>query len=636
MKLLYHSYFSPVLLFLCLLGMNPQLYASSGPDTLAITGKAVYPVNNYLHWIETKDRLSADEAYQLLKNTKGQLLAPQSSINSGFDDYYYWLSFNLKNTSASEKSVFYKFNYPFLNNIEVYKHTDSGFEKLFKTGADSGFNTRIYPYHDFVFPIRLRAGESGSFLIMAERKGERFSTTPELISDKLFKEKEQQLYIIIGIIAGMMLFNIIINLFLGVSLGDKIHYLYAAYVMSALLWVLSSVGADYQFLFPDYPAVFGISQFVAGGITMVLMAQLAIVFLELRNSNTKSYYYLNLCKWVLLFALIFRIGFYILFPKQEWANKIIGNVYLAAITGIAVSIIWAAAVRIQQGFKPAWFYLAAISFLAVSIFKTSYVILTTNDLSVLVSPPTIIQIGLIIESLTIFAGIIYKYAILKKEKKELAIRLADQKLEMTQNVVAAQEEERKRLAQDLHDDLGATLSTLLLHITNQHDFSHEHYDKRSVEITQKALADLRSISHDLLPKDFSNIHLFQALKNRIAELNNIEPTRFWLSTDGDDKQLSEIQALTIYRIVNELMNNTIKHAKASQANIDMIIVEENITLIYEDNGIGFSERGDEKGIGIRNIHSRVAFLEGEVNTDYNRQGTTVIIVIPLKKYKTDE
>ncbi len=84
------------------------------------------------------------------------------------------------------------------------------------------------------------------------------------------------------------------------------------------------------------------------------------------------------------------------------------------------------------------------------------------------------------------------------------------------------------------------------------------------------------------------------------------------------------------------MNNTIKHAKASQANIDMIIVEENITLIYEDNGIGFSERGDEKGIGIRNIHSRVAFLEGEVNTDYNRQGTTVIIVIPLKKYKTDE
>ncbi len=75
-----------------------------------------------------------------------------------------------------------------------------------------------------------------------------------------------------------MLFNIIINLFLGVSLGDKIHYLYAAYVMSALLWVLSSVGADYQFLFPDYPAVFGISQFVAGGITMVLMAQLAIVF----------------------------------------------------------------------------------------------------------------------------------------------------------------------------------------------------------------------------------------------------------------------------------------------------------------------------------------------------------------------
>lgn len=130
--------------------------------------------------------------------------------------------------------------------------------------------------------------------------------------------------------------------------------------------------------------------------------------------------------------------------------------------------------------------MAAVCFLAGSIFKTCYVILTTNDLSVLVSPPTSIQIGLIIESLIIFAGIIYRYSVLKKEK-ELAIKLTNQKLEMTQNIIAAQEEERKRLAQDLHDDLGATLSTLLLHITNQHDVTNNPYNERSIEITQKHL-----------------------------------------------------------------------------------------------------------------------------------------------------
>ena len=82
---------------------------------------------------------------------------------------------------------------------------------------------------------------------------------------------------------------------------------------------------------------------------------------------------------------------------------------------------------------------------------------------------------------------------------------------MTQNIIAAQEEERKRLAQDLHDDLGATLSTLLLHITNQHDIINNPYNERSIEITQKALADLRNISHDLLPKDFFDNWSFSRL-----------------------------------------------------------------------------------------------------------------------------
>ncbi|WP_236900570.1 7TM diverse intracellular signaling domain-containing protein [Elizabethkingia ursingii] len=630
MKLLYHKYLGAVILLLCFCSINQFVYASPSYDTLAITDMDRYPVNNDLYWLRTNEKLSADKAYELLKNGKGRKLAPDVSINSGVAGNYYWLTFTIKNTSGSQKDLFYKFNYPFLNNVEAYRLTSSGFKRFMKTGAESEFDTRDYPYHDFVFPIRLETGESAVFLIMAERIGERFSTTPELISNKIFKEEEQRLYIIIGVIVGIMFFNTIINLCLGISLRDRIHYLYAAYVMAALFWVLSSVGVDYQFLFPHYPVIFSVSQFSAGAVTMILMAQLGIVFLELKNNNIKTYYVLNFFKWLLVFSLISKIGLDILFLGQRQLIKIAGNTYLIAIGGIAVSIIWAAILRVRQGFRPGWFYLAAVCFLAGSISKTCYVILTTNDLSVLVSPPTSIQIGLIIESLIIFAGIIYRYSVLKKEKKELAIKLTNQKLEMTQNIIAAQEEERKRLAQDLHDDLGATLSTLLLHITNQHDVTNNPYNERSIEITQKALADLRNISHDLLPKDFSTIGLFQTLKNRTDELNSFALTRFWLNTDGEDEQLNEIQSVILYRIINELINNTIKHAKASQANIDLIIADENITLIFEDNGIGFNDHNNLKGIGLKNIHSRVVFLGGQINTDHNKQGTTVIIVVPLK------
>jgi signal transduction histidine kinase len=79
---------------------------------------------------------------------------------------------------------------------------------------------------------------------------------------------------------------------------------------------------------------------------------------------------------------------------------------------------------------------------------------------------------------------------------------------------------------------------------------------------------------------FSTIGLFQTLKNRTDELNSFA-FLILANTDGEDEYLNEIQSVILYRIINELINNTIKHAKASQANIDLIIADENVTLILK-------------------------------------------------------
>lgn len=113
MKLLYHKYLGAVILLLCFCSINQFVYASPSYDTLAITDMDRYPVNNDLYWLRTNEKLSADKAYELLKNGKGRKLAPDVSINSGVAGNYYWLTFTIKNTSGSQKDLFYKFNYPF-------------------------------------------------------------------------------------------------------------------------------------------------------------------------------------------------------------------------------------------------------------------------------------------------------------------------------------------------------------------------------------------------------------------------------------------------------------------------------------------------------------------------------------------
>ncbi|MGJ7033541.1 sensor histidine kinase [Niabella hirudinis] len=624
----------PLYWLLCLLGSGPALCRPQ-QKPLIITGQEVYPVADYLHWMQTAQRMPADSAFYLLQNGAGRLLAPDISINSGFSSYYYWMTFTLQNRSDSSNALFYQFNNPYIDVIDIYLKTTAGFEKLWTQGSLFPFATRSYPYHDFVFPISMEAGQSATYLIMAEKRGELFSTKPELMSARHFKKKEQNLYLVFGTIMGMMLFNILINIFLGISLKDRIHFLYALYVCVALIWFFSSMGIDYQLFFPNHPAWFQQSQGITGAVTMVLMAQLATVFLKLKQTKARAYTFLTIAKWVLILILPVKIGVYTGVPYYSVLKKIVMNIYLLAVAGIALGMIWAAILRIRQGFKPAWFFLAAMFYLAFSIAKTCYIIIGRGDVSELVSPPTNIQQGIIIETIIIFIGIIYRYNLFKNEKETLRLALAGQQLQMAQQIVSAQEEERKRLAQDLHDDVGATLSSLLLHITNPPETGspatpavQQHYE-RSTSITKKALTDLRNISHNLLPKDLTTLYLFQELKNRMDVLNSFGATRFAISTDGDDTKLNEMQTVTLYRVINELVNNIVKHAKASQANIDITIADEQITLVVEDNGIGFTTGKTAAGIGLKNISSRVAFLNGTINIDTNRQGTTIIIVIPL-------
>lgn len=628
-------------LWLCLLLFKTVtgLWGQVPQDTLVLGPKNGFTINEHLYYYKTPKTCTPYEVFYQVSVDSFKKLYPETAINSGFSNDYYWMIFTLKNPFAAEKDLFFQFNNPYLNVIQIWKKTPTGFGEIAHTGSTLPFNTRPYTYHDFVLPIRLGAGEVRTLLIMADKRGEIFSAKPQLMDANTFKDKEQKLYLMFGVIIGIMLFNIVINLFLGVSLKDGIHFLYALYICAALLWLFSSMGVDFQYFYPDTPALIAIAQPITGGITMILMAQLAIVFLQLGKGRSWVKLLLNTGKYTAMIQTPFWYIIYHRFYHLNWLKQLQSNLFLVAISCIAVGMIAAAIERIRQGYKPAWFYLAAILYLAFGIFKTCFIILGSRDISELISPPTAVQQGLMIESIIIFIGIIYRYNTYKGEREKLQIKLSEQRIEMMQQIVAAQEEERKRLAQDLHDDVGATLSTLLLHITNVPDTPEwgtpfvRSYSERGINIAQKALGDLRLISHDLVPKDFALLGLFHVLRNKIEELNQIGNIKFWINAEGDDKGINDIFSITIYRIINELINNIVKHAIAANATIDISIGETHITVIIEDDGIGWNApyNSSDNGIGLRNIRSRVDFLNGAINIDGNKNGTTVIVEIPLNQ-----
>jgi two-component system, NarL family, sensor kinase len=208
--------------------------------------------------------------------------------------------------------------------------------------------------------------------------------------------------------------------------------------------------------------------------------------------------------------------------------------------------------------------------------------------------------------------------------------------------IEAEIQERQRIGQELHDGLGQMLSVARLSISamQQKAFLTEQRKNElldaAIESVDKAFYELRDISHNLAPSALSEKGLLGALKDLTDQVNKSNHIKAHFETYGMNGALDPIMENTLYRAVQELLNNAIKHANAKGFFIQLVRSEKEITLMVEDNGRGFSKENTFilPGGGLNNIRSRVENLDGNIFIDaMENRGTIITIVIPIKKTK---
>jgi signal transduction histidine kinase len=214
-----------------------------------------------------------------------------------------------------------------------------------------------------------------------------------------------------------------------------------------------------------------------------------------------------------------------------------------------------------------------------------------------------------------------------------------QKFEAMQALLKGQEEERKRIAEELHDGLGALLATLKINI-NYLDLKPEQLSEQELlayntakTLAEKASEEVHSISHNLLPPLLQHFGLSFALSNLVQQLNAANKTKFVLDYVMPPKRLTAEYELHIYRLVLELVQNIIKHANAAKATIHLIEQDNYLSLMVEDDGKGFDFQKNSNGLGLKNVLTRINILKGEMETDTQQgRGTTINIRLP-KNYE---
>lgn len=231
----------------------------------------------------------------------------------------------------------------------------------------------------------------------------------------------------------------------------------------------------------------------------------------------------------------------------------------------------------------------------------------------------------------LFAFIAYSafiQKILREKSQQYQLELAHQK-EVTLQYTSVQESERKRIAELLHDDIGNKLNILSLWINNEDSLNN----KRSREVIKQQIPALieatRTISHSLYPVNLEKFGLILTLEALISNVNESLHIQLIVNHDYQKRPISfEVQ---IYRIIQEFLSNVIKHAKASNMLIHIRDTETSLALILSDNGVGFDNSILKKGMGLKNIDSRIKSINAFSKWKSEKgNGSRLIIILPIQ------
>ncbi|QHW00597.1 tetratricopeptide repeat-containing sensor histidine kinase [Spirosoma endbachense] len=201
--------------------------------------------------------------------------------------------------------------------------------------------------------------------------------------------------------------------------------------------------------------------------------------------------------------------------------------------------------------------------------------------------------------------------------------------------------ERKRVAIELHDNLSSLLSAVNMSIQylnpkNLSESEQSVYQNVKLLI-QNAYAEVRNISHNILPAELEKEGLVKTLTALVGKLNQNSPLQFLLTIEHLAERLPIGIEFNVYTIVLELINNVIKHAKATTVGISLCRTESGIHLSVTDNGIGLGQSHDKRGIGLKNIVTRLESLGGTFDTNLpEEKGTRIVIKIPIETIRINE
>jgi two-component system, sensor histidine kinase LadS len=572
---------------------------------------------------------SVDSIIKLYR--QGRLLqAPPSGKNISFTNSYYWLVF--ENFSENALDSFYiNIGNHHINRIHFYRYHKGKTILEWVTGDYFLFSQRPIKATGYYFPINY----PGIYLARIDKRNESLQLSYQFTGIINAIQKESNTKSIMALLTGIMILMIVFGLFLFIAERSYLYICYSVFIATGWLWVVSNAGLGFEYLWPKAPQFASKARVIFSIVSIIFSSVFMRLFIG-SITNKVLNYTLHIINILLLLCL-----FLVLIASQVNKSAFVWVLVQQIIFLLpAAYLLTSFTILVQELFKGnryAGFYLAAQFVLILSVsLQVSFMwgwLNLTNDFINQFS----VAFGYTAEAIIITAGLAYKFNRYRLDKELLLQQINVQQKENTAKLIEAEQEERGRIANQLHDIVGSWLSAVKLSLSALLEKKHAHTEETiaSLEKTTHAIdvvsTTVRNLSHSLSPIMLSQVGFKSAIHKIISLLNSTGKIEFELIVVGFTTFNPAVMPYYngIYNIVYELLNNTVKHSSASKAILQLVEHEDLYSIMIEDDGIGLKdEKLVEEGMGFTSIRSKVTYWQGSLDIDNNRTGLTIIIEIP--------
>lgn len=591
--------------------------AAQFPDTikLSVLRERFSAIESSL-LLATEHDLTAEEAWrQLQKNSS----SPRAAT-VGFTANIFWVALTIKNDQISSQRSIVEIDNPQIDWLYVYEVSPSGsFQLITETGDKYLFAHRPLLHRNFAIPIFISALQSKTILIKIDKRNSSLTFPIYLWSEKAFHEKSYNENLWFGIFFGTIILCLGYALMAFIFLRTALYGWYFMLVFTSATYLFTALGYSFQYVYPnvlDFNSYFRVYLMAA---LFLFVAKFSQNFLNLPKYQPLIHKLINSILIVMgILALGGAVAKDFMTRNGLWIIPIVNTLML--LGGLLLIF---GAVRSFANQRTT----VVIYFMAWGSLLAGYLIITASEFGVIAVEDLPVNPVLIGSSLEIFIfsiGLTYQVRKIYNERNLLSLSMARQQKDLLKAYVEGTEKERERIARELHDDIGSRLGSLKRFINTK---------ERNAELENQIdiiCRDVRTMSHQLAPPSMK----VSGLRQLVQQLTEETSKQTGLIIEAQYYDLPEILSGEtihhLFRIVQEGLNNIVKHARATEVDLQFFAHEKELVLTIEDNGRGFDTSKNASGIGLQNMRVRTESLNGTIEVSSQPgSGTSIMIRVPL-------